>query len=323
MKPFQYFDATNLRQAASLGRERGRLKAGGIDLVDLLKAHVETPEKVVNLLGLADLRGIRVERTGLRIGALATLAEIAANETVRKGYAALAQACQDAATPQVRNVATIAGNLCQRPRCWYFRSGEFTCLKKGGKSCLAYEGDNRYHAIFDTRPCPIVHPSNAAPALLALGAVVRTHSEGGGRELSVDKFLIRPSELIQAETALLDGEIVTEIFVPGPPRASAYREIRHKESFDYALASCAVAGHFEGATIREIRVVLGAVAPVPQLADAVAALLRGKTLTADLAAEAGALAVKEATPLSQNAYKVPLARAAVKRALLAAAGLEK
>jgi xanthine dehydrogenase YagS FAD-binding subunit len=288
-----------------------------------LKSHVETPGKVVNLLRIPNLAGIHADGNGLRIGALTTLAEIASTESVRRGYAALAQACDDAATPQVRNVATIAGNLCQRPRCWYFRSGDFACLKKGGKSCLAHDGDNRYHAIFDTRPCPIVHPSNAAPALLALGAVVRTHAEGGGRELPIDRFLTRPSDNIAAETALQSGEVITEIFVPGPPRSSAYREVRQKESFDYALASCAVAGRFEGTTVREIRVVLGAVAPVPRLAGEAARLLQGKTITPELAAEAGALALKDATPLSQNGYKVQMARVAVKRALLAAAGLEK
>lgn len=323
MKPFQYVDASNVGHAAELGKARGRLKAGGIDLVDLLKTRVETPEVVVNLLRLSDLKGIRAEADGLRIGALATLAEIASHDGVRKRFAALAQACENAATPQVRNVATIAGNLCQRPRCWYFRSADFRCLKKGGASCFAHSGDNRYHAIFETHPCPIVHPSNAAPALLALGAVVRTRGEAGVRELTIDKFFVRPSENIASETALHAGEVITDIFLPGQARPSAYREIRQKESFDYALASCAVAGRFEGTAVREIRVVLGAVAPVPRIVDAVAALLRGKSLTRELAAEAGALAVKDATPLSQNAYKVQMARVAVTRALLAAAGLEK
>jgi xanthine dehydrogenase YagS FAD-binding subunit len=314
MKPFEYIVPESLADALAEAGKGARVKLSGIDLLDELKSNLQAPEKIVSLHNVKELRGIVADKQGIKIGAATRLAEIGAHEGILKSFAALAQSCNEAATPQVRNRATLGGNLCQRPRCWYFRSPDFDCMKKTGKGCCAVEGENRYHAIFDTSPCPIVHPSNAAIALAALGATVSLANEEETREVPIHEFFIIDPK---RENVLKDGEILTHVSVPDRGWKSAYLEFREKQTFDYALVACAAAAEMDGATFKKGRVVLGAVAPVPRMLPKVAAFLEGKKITPETAQEAGELAVEGATPLSQNEYKVQQAKVCVKRTLLA------
>ncbi len=312
MKNFEYVLPKSVDEASKAAAEKGaRLKAAGVDLLDEMKSYVAQPDKVVNLLSVKGMRDIASQKDGTHIGALVTLAQVAAATDLPH---ALVEAADEAATPQVRNVATVGGNLAQRPRRWYWRSEAFTCLRKGGDACPAIDGENRYHAIFHTGPCPIVHPSNLAPALMALGATVVTNK----RSIEIEKFFVLPKDKIDRENVLEDGEIITEVIVPPGGWKSAYKEGREKESFDWALVSAAVALLMDGGTVKDARVVLGAVAPVPMRSkEAEAALVGKKPL--DAAKDAAEAAFKEAKPLSGNGYKVPLGKAILRRAIAAAA----
>ncbi|MGB6642330.1 MAG: xanthine dehydrogenase family protein subunit M, partial [Thermoanaerobaculia bacterium] len=248
-----------------LGSEGTRIHAGGTDLLGCLRDEVFTADKVVSISGLEELEGIvRTTDGGLRIGALTTISEVAASDEVAASFSGLAQAAQDVASPQLRNQGTLGGNLCQRPRCWYFR-GEFHCAKKGGDTCYAVEGENRYHAIFGGDPCYIVHPSDTAPMLVALGASVKIAGPGGEQTVALEDFFVLPDEELYKENVLQPGEMVTEIFVPPPPSGlvSSYRKARERGSWDFALASVALALRMSGKRVEEARVVLGGVAPKP------------------------------------------------------------
>lgn len=314
MKNFEYVLPKSVDEASKAAAEKGaRLKAAGVDLLDEMKAYVATPDKVVNLLTVPGMRDIADHKDGTRVGALVTLAQIAAADGLP---AVLRQAADEAATPQVRNVATVGGNLAQRPRCWYFRSDAFACSKKGGDTCYAIDGENQYHAIFHTKPCPIVHASNLAPALVALDARVITNK----REIDIERFFVLPKEAIDRENVLEPGEVITSVAFPARARwQSCFREARDKESFSWALVAAAVALRMDGDAVGEARVVLGAVAPVPLRSKEAEAELAGKKPTAEVAAKAAEAAFKGATPLSENGYKVQLGKAILKRTILAAA----
>ena len=222
------------------------------------------------------------------------------------------------ASPQLRNQGTIGGNLCQRPRCWYFR-GDFHCAKKGGDTCYAIEGENRYHAIFGGDPCYIVHPSDTAPMLVALGASVKVAGQGGERTVALEDFFVLPDEELYKENVLQPGEMVTEIIVPAPASGlvSSYRKVRERGSWDFALASVALALRLSGKRVEEARVVLGGVAPKPWRSLAAEAALTGKQLDATTARTAAQAAVADAEPLEQNRYKVLLVKGIVEESLLA------
>lgn len=319
MKTFDYFVAANLDAALTeyAGGRGPALKAGGIDLIDLMKENVATPSSVLSIGRLRDLAYIREDGAGLRIGANTTLAEIGRSGLLREKFAALHSSASHAATPQVRERATLAGNLCQRPRCWYFRSSDFPCLKKGGSTCYAVEGENQYHAILGGGPCHIVHPSNTAPALVASDARIVVANRDRRREIPAADFFVLPSQNLAKENVLGDGDIIVEIAIPSAPRQSAAIELREKQSFDWPVAMAAVARLAGG-----WRVVLGAVAPAPWVCKSAADVLGDAEITEDLAARAGDAALADAKPMSDNAYKVQLAKVAVKRALLKAAGHE-
>ena len=325
MNRFEYVRAKSAKEAVDLlvAAKGAVVKASGTDLVDRMKSFIETPSRVVSLSGAADLGGVSVEVGATRLGALATLAKVA--ETIKEGpLKALGQAAGEAATPQIRNVATVGGNLCQRPRCWYYRLGEVPCLKKGGKDCPALTGDNRYHAIFDTSPCPIVHPSNLAGPVVAFGATIHVQGAKGARDIPADKFFSLPKEDIARENVLEPGEVLTSVSVPSWEGAtSAYLEGREKESFDWSLGNATVVLKLADGVCKEARVVLGSVAPVPRRVVAAETALVGKKIDEAVAAEAARVAFADATPLSGNAYKIPMGRAITKRAILAAAGLWK
>lgn len=320
MKPFELVQATSAEEAVKATTEvrDAKLKAAGVDLLDEMKAFVTSPGRVVNLLKIKEMRGIVASKAGTEIGALTTLAEVASHADIAGGYAALAEAAREVATPEVRNMATVGGNLCQRPRCWYYRLPVYTCLKKGGNTCYAIEGDNKYHAVFETGKCPIAHPSNLAPALMVFDA--RLHIAGSAEEIAVADFFSMKD--IKRENVLAHGDVIKKVVLPVTKMTSAYRETREKQSFDWALTSAAVGLELDGKTCKKARVVLGAVAPVPLRRPEVEKLLEGKEVTAALAEEAGAKAAEGATPLSMNKYKVKLIKAVVRRAIVAAAGLK-
>jgi xanthine dehydrogenase YagS FAD-binding subunit len=324
VKAFAYVNPANEKEAvASLGADRGKILplAGGQDLLALMKDYILQPDRVVNVKTLdatiADAKG------GLRIGAAARLIDVAEHAGVKKLFPALAQAAEEVGTPQIRHVGTIGGNLNQRPRCWYFRNEEFDCLKKGGARCFAVDGENQYHAIFGDGPCHIVHASSLAVPALAYGARFRVVGPSGEREIAAADFFQMPDRNIRGENVLAPNELLTHVLLaaPGAGARSATYEVRFKQSHDWPLAMATVALVMDGGRVKAARVVMGAVAPVPWRSEAAEAALQGKAITEDVAIQAAAAAVKDAKPMSGNAYKVQVARTAVKRAILKAAGV--
>ncbi len=322
---FGYVRAESVEDAVrKLSRPGARLHAGGTDLLGCLHDGVFGAETVVSLSRIDALRGIAETSDGaLRIGALATIAEIAAHPLVAARYPVLREAAISVASPQLREQGTLGGNLNQRPRCWYFRGG-FRCAKKGGDTCYAYEGENRYHAILGGGPCFIVHPSDTAPALIALDAVARLAGPGGDRAVPLERYFVLPEQDLASETVLRPGEILTEVVIPAPRRGtlSGYRKVRERAAFDFALASVALAARFEGDVVRDPRVVLGGVAPAPWRSTEAESAIDGRTLDEDVARAAAEAATRDAAPLAHNGFKVPLLRGALRASLLrlAAAG---
>lgn len=323
MRPFEYASPTTREQAARLLASPGSVPlAGGSDLLALMKDRVETPARLVNLKEIRDLRGIKVDpKAGLRIGALVTIDELAADPALKFEYAALADAAERVAGPQIRSVATVGGNLCQRPRCWYFRNGFGLLAMRDGRS-MVQEGDNRYHSIFGDGPALFVLPSTVVPLLVALGTQVTILGPQGERRVDLESFYRIPKAEGEREHDLAAGEILTEITVaPVAGRRLASYEVRQRETLDWSLATASVALEMDGPRVARARVVLGQVAPIPWTAKEAEALLQGKTIDLALAEKAGEAAVQGAKPLSRNRYKIQLARVAVKRAVLAAAGM--
>jgi xanthine dehydrogenase YagS FAD-binding subunit len=318
MKPFTLIRAATLPEAAREAAKPGsEVKAGGVDLLDRMKEGFDSPKRVVSIAHVPGLDSIEAGPPA-KIGALATLARIASHADVRRLYPALADAAEGAATPQIRNMATLGGNLCQRPRCWYYRLEEFDCRKKGGNDCFALEGENRFHAIFDTDlTCCCVHPSATGVALLAYGARLQTVSPGGRRLIALDNFFVRPTENALRENVLAHGEIIESVTIPAPAAGarSVYKKLKEKESFDWPLVEACVNLTIAGGAVRDARVILGSVAPTPHRSAAAEAVLRGATASPGLAARAAEAAVASAKPLAQNAYKVRLARVLLERAL--------
>jgi xanthine dehydrogenase YagS FAD-binding subunit len=323
MQTFEYVSPTSLQAATHLLAEangEAAVLAGGTDLLSLMKDHIVTPVRVVDLQKLKELKRIEFKSgSGLRLGALVTFDELIENADVRQHYPALVQSAEGVSSPQIRSVGTVGGDLCQRPRDWYFRLGYGLLATYNGKP-LAPDGDNRYHAILgNSGPAYFVSPSSLGPPLIALGAKVRLQGPDGARELEVEKFFVTPTSEGESEHALKPHEIVTEITVPAADGIKmAVYEVRQKEALDWPLAAAAVALRLDGDTVRSARVVLGHVAPVPWPSPEAEQALVGKTFVDELADEAGKAAVSKATPLSKNGYKVQLARVAVKRALLRA-----
>jgi xanthine dehydrogenase YagS FAD-binding subunit len=300
-------------------------KAGGIDILDLMKEGLLTPRRVVNVRTIPGLDRIDEQDGGaLRVGAHVTLAQLAVDPRVRQHYRALADAVAQSASPQIRQVATIGGNLLQRPRCWYFRSRHHHCVRKGGDSCFAFAGENQHHAIFDHNGCAIVHPSTAATVLMALGAsVALTDAKATPRIVRLDDFLVLPETDIQRENDLRPGELLTAILLPRPAPGVQSVHLRQgeKDSFDWPLADVAVALDIGPDRIcRGATIVLGAAAPVPHRAKAAEAAVIGKFIDEDVARAAGSAALAGAAPLTRNAYKLPIFETLVRRAVLAANG---
>jgi xanthine dehydrogenase YagS FAD-binding subunit len=327
MQSFEWVDAESVEQAVSLlgeGSERKPVvaKAGGMDLLDLMKNGVVAPHRVVNLKTIKGLDGVRFDaRQGLELGAMVTLARVSREPEVRRRYVALAEAAEHAATPQVRNAATLGGNLLQRPRCWYFRYDHFH--QAGGNDVERVRaGQNQYHAIFDNQRTVMVHASTPATALLAYGASVELTGPGGkSRVVPLSDFLLPPDMKRSTDTVIAPNELLTRVRIPAPEAGTkaAYHKQGERESYDWPLCDVAVVLRMEGKVIRQAAIALGWVAPTPRRATEAERLLVGKTLDEALAAQAAKAAVSGATPLSKNAYKVPILEAIIRRTVLAAA----
>ena len=326
MRAFEYASPATKEQAVSLlGKswDDADVLAGGTDLLALMKDDIVAPKRLVNIKEIAELRGIKfTSKEGLRIGALATIQELADDPQVREKYPMIAKTASEIAGPQIRNMGTIGGNMCQRPRCWYYRAG-FGLLAKDAKGeSLVPSGENRYHAILGNNgPAYFVSPSTLAPVFVALGATLRIFGPGGKRDVPVDKFFRIPQTDGEREHDLKPSEIVTEILIPPMMSGAkgAMYEIRQKEAMDWPLAFASVVLKMSGDKVDTARVVMGHVAPVPWRSTEAEAALVGKAITEETAKAAGDAAVSRAKALSGNGYKIQLARVAVKRAILDAA----
>jgi len=325
MEAFEYASPTTKEAAVKLLAAKWgetEVLAGGTDLLSLMKDYVTSPKRLVSLQAVKELKGIEYKpSSGLRIGSTATLRELLDHAEVRRQYPALIQAAEGVRSQQLQSVGTVGGDLVQRPRCWYFRGGYGLLAQMDGKS-LVPGGENQFHAVLgNSGPAYFVNPSSFAPILIALGAKVRLLGPQGAREVGLDKFFVTPTSSDQREYDLKPNEILTDILVPpaGGAKMAVY-EVRQKEALDWPLAAAAVVFNLSGKTVKSARVVLGHVAPVPWPSPEAEAALGGKSVDDSVADAAGKAAVSNATPLSKNAYKVQLARVAVKRAILAAAG---
>ncbi|HEV2457999.1 MAG TPA: FAD binding domain-containing protein [Ktedonobacterales bacterium] len=327
MKSFAHTTAASAQDAVELlARGTGdgaRIVAGGTDLLPLMKEGIEAPSRLIDLKPARALRYLRFEPDGaLHLGALATLADVERSTEVADGLPILAQAVRDAATPQLRAMATVAGNLLQRPRCWYFR-GDFRCWLKGGDTCFARDGRNDHHAIFGAGPCVAVHPSDLAPALVALDAEIAVEGPNGARVVAIADFVAPPEEGRRIEHRLAVDEVIAAIHVPAQPAGArgAYKKAMDRQAWAFALASAAAQVTVQDGRIVSARLVLGGVANVPWRAREAEALLVGQAPTSELVAQAAERAIADAQPLAYNAYKVRLARELARRALIEAAGV--
>lgn len=305
MKNFIYKKPKSLKEAGQLFGNSWKdviPYAGGTDILGLIKDGIEQPEQLVDLKGLPGLDTIvYTPGKGLTIGAMVTITDVAEHPVIRKKYAVLSQAAGEVASPQLRNQGTIGGNICQRPRCWYFR-GEFNCLRKGGDTCFAVEGRNKFHCVIGGGPCFIVHPSDTAVALLALDASVTVFYRKKTREVALKDFFVLPGKDVTRENILKPGEIVTGIHVPdaAADMRSGYLKSKERDVWDFATVSAAVVLQGNKNKVTGGRVVLGGVAPVPWLEKEVSSGLTGAVL-------------KDAEPMAHNEYKIPLARNLIKR----------
>jgi xanthine dehydrogenase YagS FAD-binding subunit len=316
---FDYVRPKSVQAAVThLNTDSAQAHAGGTDLMGCLRERIFPVGKVVSLIDLQELRGVsEIAGGGLRLGALTTLSALAEHSLVLKRFDGLAQAAAEVGSPQLRNQGTIGGNICQKPRCWYYR-GDFTCLRKGGSTCFAVDGENQFHCIFGGGgTCFIVHPSDTAPALIALNATARLAGPKGMRDVPLEKFFVLPEVDVQRETVLERGEIVTEIRIPppAPGTRSSYRKVRARRSWDFALAGVALALRFEGKRVIGGRVVLSGAAPVPWRSTEVEQVIRGKELTTDVIAAAAKAVTSGAEPLEKNGYKIPLFRGVIEEEL--------
>jgi len=321
-------EAVQLAQAARQGGQSVSFAAGGTDLLQLVKDRVPNrpgsgaPDVLINLKSIPGMDGIAAGTAGsLSIGGLVTLSTLAADARVAARFTSVAEAAESVATPQIRNVGTVAGNLVQRPWCWYYRNG-FPCYKAGGDRCFSAGGENQLHAILGGGPSYIVHPSDLAPALLAMNATFRVVGPGGERSMPAADFFVLPRVDVEHENVLADDEVLASVDIPGPSTRvrSGYHKVMDRETWTHALVSVAAALEMDGDTCRGARIVLGGVAPVPWRVPEAERLLVGRRITPELARRAADASVADARPLAKNAYKVSLTREVVERTLVTLAG---
>ena len=319
MNNFKLAQPQNIEQAASLlADKKVFLMAGGTDLLDEIKNEIIIPDVVVDLKSIPDLAYIQRTDGKVRIGAMTRVSELAENQTIKTSYPVLHEAALSLATPQLRNVGTVGGNLCQRPRCWYYRDPQVECRKKGGSRCYASGGRNRYHAILGGGICHIVYPSDLAPALISLDAEATIATTNGNRTIPLEEFYTLPRVDVQKENILKANEILKEIEIPTPKNEakSTYVKLKERGTWDFALVSAAVCGIVSGKTFKDIKIVLGGVAPIPWRLEKAENLLKGNPVTDDVVKQAVKEALSDARPLNENAYKQDLAVIAVSRAVL-------
>jgi len=323
MDKFSYASPKTVKEAVTLlNSNPGQVEvlAGGTDLISLMKEYLAAPKLVVNVKEIRELHGVKTEKGWVAIGAATTLDDLTENQMIRTKYPSLYEAAMGITSPQIRNMGTVAGDLCQRPRCWYYRNGYGLLATDNGKA-LVPNGENRFHAIIDNSgPAYFVSPSSFGPALVAMGAKIKAVSSSGAREIPAADFFVKPTSDTQREISLKPNELITAILVPENPGTNVTYEIRERMAMDWPLAAASVVLKMNGGTISQAKVVLGHVAPTPFAATAADQFLAGKSIDEKTAEDAGRQAVESAKPLSQNAYKVRLAQVAVKRALLQAGG---
>jgi xanthine dehydrogenase YagS FAD-binding subunit len=327
MHNFTYYRPKTAVEAVGLLDTRWggvELLAGGTDLLALQKDYIAQPDKVVSLSGIAGFADITYSPAQIAIGAGAKLATIAENPGLRMRFPALTTAAGDVGGPQIRNMGTLGGNLCQRNRCWYFRDEHTPCLLKAGTKCFALEGENRYHAVFTQgHKCVIVHPSTLAPALMVLGATVSVLGPKGQRSIPLDKFFHAPTSATEREHVLAPNEVVLGVSFSNTKTMNASYEVRHKQAYDWPLVQAAVSMNMSDGKASDTKIVLGHVAPTPLVAEAAIKALEGKPVDEESATAAGRAAAEGAKPLKQNGYKLKLIEVAVKRAILTAVGAKK
>jgi xanthine dehydrogenase YagS FAD-binding subunit len=323
MKSFANANARDLAQAVALSSRAHAenrsvsFAGGGSDLLALVKDRILSPDIIVNLKTVKGLDQVTSSRDGVTIGALTTLDAISRHQAIRRDHAVLAEAAGSVATPQIRNVGTLGGNLSQRPWCWYFRNG-FPCLKNGGTTCFSATGENQFHAIFGGGPSYIVHPSDTAPALVALDATFRIVGPSGERTVPASEFFVLPREDAKRENVLGPDEVLASVSVPAPRAGtrSRYHKILDREAWTHAVVSAAMVLEMDGDVCRRARIVLGGVAPIPWRVPEAENVLAGQRVTPELATKVGEAAIAGARPLAKNGYKVPLTRNMVRRTLV-------
>jgi xanthine dehydrogenase YagS FAD-binding subunit len=326
MKTFANKNPETLEQAvlfAQQARKDGQTPSvvgGGSDLLGMVKEFIIKPDVLVNLKTIKGLDQVAAKAGSVHIGGLITLDTLGRHPLIRSQYSVLAEAAETVATPQIRNVGTLAGNVCQRPWCWYFRNG-FPCLKNGGDTCFSIAGDNRFHAIFGGGPSYIVHPSDTAPALVALDAKFRIVGPSGERVVPAADFFVLPQKDATKENVLTEDEVLAGVQLAPPQvgRRSTYHKVLDREAWTHAIVSAAVVLDIDNEICRKARVVLGGVAPIPWRLTNVENLLTGQRITPELAAKAGEAAIVGAQKLSKNGYKLPMTKALVRRTVLALA----
>jgi xanthine dehydrogenase YagS FAD-binding subunit len=325
VKPFAYVNPANEKDAvAALAPEFEKALpiGGGQDLLARMKDYITQPDRLVNVKGALESTVTPVNG-GLRIGAAMKMVDLAEHAGVGRMYPAIVEAAIEVGTPQIRNQGTVGGNLNQRPRCWYFRNEEFVCFKKGGNKCFSITGENQFNAILGGGPSFIVHPSSLAVPMVAYGATFRVVGPKGERMVPAAEYFTLPVKNVRTENVLAPDELLTHAILPAPGNVkSGHYEVRYKTSHDWPIAFATVLLTMNGATVRSARVVMGAVAPIPWRSPAAEKALAGKTITEETAAAAAEAALQGAQPLSENAYKIQVAKTAVKRAILRAAGIE-
>jgi xanthine dehydrogenase YagS FAD-binding subunit len=310
-------DAARRSQQARVAGQHAAFASGGTDLLQLVKERIVSPDVIVNLKSIPNLNQVTRSGSGVLIGGQITLDALSRHEIIRKDYPMLAEAAASVATPQIRNVGTIAGNVAQRPWCWYYRNA-FPCYKNGGNQCFSFAGENQFHAIFGGGPSYIVHPSDTAPALVALDATFRMVGPGGERRVPAAEFFVLPRQNAAQENVLTDDEVLVSVDLPAARAGSRshYFKVTDRETWTHAVVSAAILLEMDGEVCRAAKVVLGGVAPIPWRLPNVEQMLVGQRMTEDLAARAAETAVSGARPLSKNAYKIPMTKGVVRRTLL-------
>jgi xanthine dehydrogenase YagS FAD-binding subunit len=321
MPSFEYVRANSVDEAIKhLSTRNAKVHAGGTDLLGCMRDRVFPVERIVSIRGIKELSRVDETLENVSVGSLATIAQLATSPVIARLFPGLAMAAGEVASPQLRNQGTIGGNLCQKPRCWYYR-GEFNCMRKGGMTCYAVAGENKFHCVLGGENCFMVHPSDTAPMLIALGALLVVKGQKGTRRIAVANLYVNPSDDPQKETVLEPGEIITEIVIPKSlgRHYSSYRKIRARRAWDFALAGIALVLQFDGRRILRARVMLSGAAPVPWRSKEVEDVITGRSLDRATISKAVSFVMKQTSPLTQNGYKVSLFEAAMKEELERAA----